>query len=244
MASFSSGGRRLGRVSRAAFDVLLPPRCLACGEIVAEPGTLCAGCWPHLAFLGPPMCACCGYPFDHDTGTGALCGACLRAPPVFDRARSVLRYDDHSRELVIAFKHRDRTDAARGYARWMARAGADVLADAELLVPVPLHRLRLLARRYNQSAELARALVRETGVLCAPDLLARTRRTPSQGRMSATQRRRNVQGAFAVRGAWRDRVAGRSVVLIDDVLTTGARGSTWSRWPAWGDLAAKAKAYI
>jgi ComF family protein len=135
----------------------------------------------------------------------------------------VLRYDDGSRDLVIAFKHRDRTDAAPAYGAWMARAGGDLLEAADLLVPVPLHRLRLIQRRFNQSALLAHALADRSGVTCAPDALIRTRPTPSQGRLSRSARARNVQGAFRVRR--REEVNGRRILLVDDVLTTGATAS-------------------
>ena len=143
-------------------------------------------------------------------------------PPAFDRARAVFRYDDASRGLVLGFKHADETHAAPAYGRWLARAGADLLTDADLVAPVPLHRWRLLYRRYNQAALLAHAVARQSGVRLAVDLLARRRHTPQQGRMSSLARRRNVRSAFAVRPQWRQAVEGKRVLLIDDVLTTGA----------------------
>ncbi len=173
------------------------------------------------------MCGACGFPFDFDLGAGALCGECARRLPPFHRARAVLRYDDGSRDLVIAFKHRDRTDAAPAYGAWMARAGAELLEDADLLVPVPLHRMRLIQRRFNQSALLAHALAARSGVACAPDALIRTRPTPSQGQFSRAARFRNVQGAFKVRRA--GDIGGRRIVLVDDVLTTGATASACAR---------------
>jgi len=210
------------RTARFALDLLLPPRCLACGETVADPGALCAACWPRLEFFSPPHCACCGYPFEYDTGPGSLCGACARQHPPFRCARSVLRYDESSRGLVISFKHRDRTDAAPAYGRWMARAGTEMLGNADVIVPVPLHRSRLIARRFNQAALLAQSLSRETGIACLPDLLVRTRATPSQGKLNAAQRRRNVQGAFSVRARRLPKLQGCNVLLVDDVYTTGA----------------------
>lgn len=201
------------------LDLVLPPRCLACGTPVAAAGALCGACWGTMTFLTPPWCACCGLPFDHH-GAGALCGACLARPPDFNRARAALRYDDASRRLVLAFKHADRLDAAPAYGRWLAAAGAELLDGADLLVPVPLHRQRLLRRRYNQAAELARALGRLSGVPVAPDLLVRHRPTPSQGHLSAGARRDNVRGAFRVGRA--GALDGARLVLIDDVLTTGA----------------------
>lgn len=219
-AVFSTGGVR--SAAGFALNMLLPPRCLSCGDTVAQTGALCAACWPDLQYITRPLCEGCGFPFAYDPGPGVLCGACIRETPPFDRARSVLRYDDSSRDLVIAFKHGDRTDAAPAYGRWMARAGAELIDQADLVVPVPLHRSRLLKRRYNQSAMLALAIGRESGAAVVPDLLVRTRKTPSQAGLGSAQRRRNVRGAFVVRGSRRKMLKGRRVLLVDDVYTTGA----------------------
>jgi len=205
----------------AALDLLLPPQCLSCRQVVAAPGTLCGVCFATLRFLSAPCCAACGIPFEFDLGgADALCGACIRARPSYDRARAVFRYDDASRGLILAFKHGDRIDAAPAYARWLARAGHALIADADLIAPVPLHWTRLFHRRYNQSALLTNALARLAGLPAAPDLLRRRRRTPSQGGLGRAERVRNVRGAFAVRTG--RPVAGKRILLIDDVLTTGA----------------------
>ncbi|MDG5495805.1 ComF family protein [Niveispirillum sp. BGYR6] len=207
---------------RSALDLLLPPRCLGCGDRVGTPGTLCPTCWTAMHFIDAPFCACCGLPFDYDAGAGALCGACIAAPPQFGRARAVLSYDDASRPLILGFKHGDRTDAAPGFARWMARSGATLLAECDVIAAVPLHRWRLLRRRYNQSALLALHLGRVSGKPVVPDLLIRRRATPSQGGLTAKGRARNVAGAFAAHPRHRDRISGARVLLVDDVLTTGA----------------------
>jgi ComF family protein len=212
----------LRRVVQGAAGLVLPRRCLACGTPVAGDGALCAECWPAVRFLGPPLCAVCGYPFEFDPGAGALCGSCAAQLPVFDRARSVFVYDSASRGPLLAFKHADRTDAAPTFARLLAVAAADLLPDADVIVPVPLHRRRLLARRFNQSALLAQALGRETKINAIPDLLVRKWHTPSQGGLSASARRRNVAGAFAVRKGMADAAGGATVLLVDDVFTTGA----------------------
>jgi ComF family protein len=219
----------LGRLGVRALDAVLPPRCLRCGVTVDAMGALCAGCWSEMAFLGPPLCACCGYPFEFDLGPGALCGACTRQMPAYGRARAVLRYDEASKDLILAFKHADRTDGAPAYGAWLARAGADLLSDAELIAPVPLHWTRLFARRYNQAALLTLALGAASGLQVVPDLLRRRRRTPSQGRLSAAARERNVAGAFVIHPRHRDTVAGRRILLVDDVLTTGATAEACAR---------------
>ncbi|MBI4184193.1 MAG: ComF family protein [Proteobacteria bacterium] len=220
---WQAAAHRAGR----ALDLVLPPQCLKCGAIVEEPGSLCADCWRGLSFIAPPLCAACGVPFAFEVGEGALCGACVARPPAYRRARSVMVYDQGSKGLVLAFKHADRTDAAPAFARWMMRAGESLLAGAELVVPVPLHRWRLLGRRYNQAALLAMALARLALRPCLPDLLLRRRATPALGGLGRDERRRALAGAFALNprhrrpgreAAWR----GRTLLLVDDVLTTGA----------------------
>jgi ComF family protein len=173
-----------------------------------------------MTFFAPPWCAVCGLPFPHPMGDDAICADCARDRSSWDRARAVLRYDKHSRRLVLALKHADRTHLARALGGWMRRAGAEVLDGADLVLPVPLHWTRLFARRYNQAGLLAHAIRAAGGPPVAPDWLVRRRRTPSQGRLGAAARARNVRGAFALR---RGRsVKGKRIVLVDDVLTTGA----------------------
>ena len=219
----------LARVAARTLDVLFPARCLKCGIELDATGALCASCWPEIAFIAPPQCACCGLPFPFDSGEGAVCGACLQASPEFDRARAVFVYNDASRDLVLSFKHADQTHAAPGFGRWLARAGRDLVADADFLVPVPLHRRRLFARRYNQAALLAHAVAKETGCAVAPDALIRTKPTQPHVDMGRSARLRNVAGAFAVNPRWRRHLTDKRVVLIDDVFTTGATVSSCAR---------------
>jgi ComF family protein len=149
------------------------------------------------------------------------CGECVRQPPAFDRARSAFRYDDASKGLVLSFKHGDRPGLARFFAPWLARAAGPLLAEADLLVPVPLHRWRLFQRRYNQAALLAQALARLAPGRYDPALLRRVRHTPPQGHLGRQARRDNVRAAFRL-GRPPERIAGRRILLVDDVLTTGA----------------------
>ena len=216
-------GRRL---YRTVLDAVLPPRCLKCGEILAGENGLCAACWQQLAWLSPPCCVCCGQPFPFDAGQGTLCGQCLQRRPSFERARAVFRYDERSRDLILGFKNADRTESAPTFARWMARAGAELLPDAELIVPVPLHWTRLAVRRFNQAALLAYAVGKLADRPVEPLALQRPRATVSQGRFGRLGRFRNVKGAMTVPERLRSRVAGRRILLIDDVVTTGATAET------------------
>lgn len=221
--------RAATRATKVVLDALLPPHCLACETAVDHFGALCPSCWRRLSFISAPQCALCGVPFEYDLGDDALCAACTARRPAYDRARAVLLYDETSRGLVLGFKHGDRLHGANAFGAWLARAGAPLLAQAELLVPVPLHRRRLFARRYNQAALLAHAAGRASGVKVASDLLKRLRATPSQGGMSASERRRNVRGAFEIAPGREAEVAGRALVLVDDVFTTGATAEACAR---------------
>ncbi len=212
----------IGGALRLALDAVLPPLCLSCRAIVSAPGSLCPACWQAITFLAPPLCAACGLPFELEAGPGAICAACAGGAAPYRRARAVFRYDDSSKPLVLRFKHADRLEGAPAFARWMARAGAELVADADLVAPVPLHRWRLLARRYNQAALLAVALGREAGLASVPDLLLRRRPTPSMGRMNRRERELNVKGAFTLAPGRAAAIAGRTVLLVDDVFTTGA----------------------
>jgi ComF family protein len=221
--------RSVRRAAVALLDTVLPPQCMACRAPVERLGSLCATCWNEVDFITDPVCALCGTPFEYDAGEGALCAACIAKPPVYGRARAALRYGDRSRGLVLGFKHGDRTERAATFAGWMARAGAAQIAGADVIAPVPLHRLRLAARRYNQSAMLANALGRSSGIPVIPDLLVRTRPTPSQAGRNRRARAENVRGAFAIRPNLGARIKGRRVLIIDDVLTSGATVAACAR---------------
>ena len=212
------------RAGRALLDLLLPPHCAACGAPVDAPGLLCPDCFRETGFITEPFCVRCGVPFANAALGGAehLCPGCRAAPPLFGRARAALRYDAQGRRLILPFKHADRTELSAVLAPHMARAGAVLLREADLLVPVPLHRRRLFQRRYNQAALLAQAVGRIAGRTCLPDALVRRRPTASLGEKSAAERAAEVAGAFAVRASRAARLVGRRVLLIDDVMTSGA----------------------
>jgi ComF family protein len=208
----------LRTLCRSVLDLFVPPTSPISGEAVGVAHTLTPKEWGGLRHIRAPLCACCGVPFPYDMGADAVCLRCTATPPVYSHARAAVAYDGTGKNLVLAFKHADRLDAAPLMAHLMGQAGDAILADATVLIPVPLHRTRLLARRYNQAAVLAHALGSARGLAVATDVLIRTRSTPSQGHKTRQQRFDNVRSAFAVR-----RMPGQArVVLIDDVMTTGA----------------------
>jgi ComF family protein len=207
---------------RLVLDFALPPLCPSCREPLGVNSGLCPSCWARLSLIEPPYCARLGIPFVYDSGPGLLSMEAIANPPSYDRARAAVCYDDVARALVHKLKYSDRLDLAPLLGRWMARAGRELLGDADALVPVPLHWRRQWARRFNQSGVLARAISGECGVPVAHGGLKRVRATPQQVGRSRTDRADNVQGAFEVPAENRAEIAGRRVVLIDDVLTSGA----------------------
>ena len=218
--------RRLGR---GILDLLLPQAMLDTGEAALGGGLSPSG-WSRIRFIEAPFCHACGAPFDHaEAGEKARCTPCEKRPFVFGRLRAAMLYDEHSRDLILRFKHGDRPELGGLDARWLSRAGDDVLERADAVLPVPLHRWRLFSRRYNQAAEIARPLARLRSLQYLPQALVRTRSTKSQGHGSARTRRLNVKGAFHSPGRRRDQVAGKRLVLIDDVFTTGATAEGCAR---------------
>jgi ComF family protein len=207
---------------RLVLDFALPPLCPSCREPIGEGVGLWAPCWSKLSLIEPPYCARLGIPFAYDPGAGLLSMEAIANPPAYDRARAAVRYDDVARTLVQAFKYSDRLDLAPMMGRWMARAGRELLADADALIPVPLHWRRRWARRFNQSAALAGAISALCGVPVAHGGLKRVRATPQQVGRSKAERAENVQGAFHVPAEHRADITGRHLVLVDDVLTSGA----------------------
>jgi ComF family protein len=214
----------------AALDLVFPPSCLYCRAAVDRHGALCAVCWGGFGFIEKPYCERLGTPFDRDIGPGAISLEAATAPPVFARARAVARYDgDKARALAHRLKYYDRLELAEPLGRWMARAGADLLADADLVTPTPLHPLRLAARRFNQSALLARVVSRESAVPAELQLLQRVKPTAPQVGLTRAQRAANLSGAFRAAPEKKPLIQGRNIVLIDDVLTTGATANAAAR---------------
>jgi ComF family protein len=210
-----------GAMMRAALDLALPRLCAACRAPVEGEG-LCPACWAKLSFITRPYCERLGVPFVYDPGPGILSMEAIADPPAYNRARAAVRFDEISRALVHALKYGDRLDLAPMMGRWISNAGRELLAETDALVPVPLHWRRQWARRFNQSAMLAAAVAKETGVPIAFGALKRIKATAQQVGLSQTERATNIQGAFKVPEDGKAAVAGRRLVLVDDVLTSGA----------------------
>src|SRR5215210_1028649 len=214
--------------ARLALDIALPTLCVACREPVHGEG-VCADCWAKLSFIAPPYCPRLGTPFVYDPGPGLLSMEAISDPPAYGRARAAVRYDDVARTLVHALKYQDRTDLAPAMGRWMARAGRELIDGADALIPVPLHWRRGWTRRYNQSGALARVIARQTGAKVVSEALRRIRPTQQQIGLSKTARAENVQGAFRVAKERQHEVAGKRLIVVDDVLTSGATADACAR---------------
>jgi len=206
--------------------MLFPPQTIDAGPRPLA-GGFSAGAWTRIRFLDGPVCDGCGMPFEFDPG--ARCAACLAKPRAFDAARAACLYDETSRDPILKLKHADRLDLAPMFARWLSRTARGLIDEADAVAPVPLHPFRLLRRRYNQAAEIARPLAAMTGTPYLPDALVRRRATATQGGKSGSGRRRNVAGAFEVPPSRAKQVAGLRILLIDDVLTTGATAEGCAR---------------
>jgi ComF family protein len=219
-------GPRAKALWRDTLDLIFPPQALDGGPRPQSNG-LSAEAWSRVHFLDGPVCDGCGLPFEYEQG--GRCAACLARPRAFDAARAACLYDDLSRDPILQLKHADRVDLAPLFARWLSRAARELLEEADAVAPVPLHPFRLFRRRYNQAAEIARPLAAMAGSDYLPDALIRRRATSTQGGKSGSGRRRNVAGAFEVPPARRAKVEGRRILLIDDVLTTGATAEACAR---------------
>lgn len=204
------------------LDFIFPPQCLICRNRVDAHGTLCIICWKDVHFITEPYCACCGLPFDFDIGKHAMCGDCIQERPSFSRARAAFKYDDASSKLVTALKYNDQLHLATIYGSWLAKAGQELIVSSDIIIPVPLHWKRFASRRYNQASLLAYALARHCNLRVLPDALKRIKPTQPQTGLTRKERQKNVHGAFEVNAKYSQAIQGKSLLLIDDVMTTSA----------------------
>lgn len=217
--------RRFARMGRTALDVILPPLCLNCQTRLPDHDALCAPCWRRIDFIRPPICDRLGIPMPYDIGETMISAAAAAHPPMFDRARAVARYDGLMREMIHEFKFRDTHHAKKLFGRWLTQCDATIIEQADVIVPVPLARARLLSRRFNQAQLLASEIARQTRKPMLPLALQRVRATAHQVGLTRLQRERNVAGAFAINNAFALQISGHSILLVDDVMTTGATAS-------------------
>lgn len=219
----------LSVLATAVVDFALPPRCPSCGTITAGNYRFCLECWEKIDFLGPPCCESCGLPFAFEQPEESRCGACLADPPAHDRSRAAIAYGEVARKVALKLKYGRKTGLARLVAAHMERHVPVEGRDRMILVPVPLHRWRLWWRGFNQSALIAGALSRSLGIPVELEILKRVKRTPPLRGMNPRERSKTLSGAFALDKADRLRVAGRTVLLIDDVYTSGATANGCAR---------------
>lgn len=217
----------LKTLARQLLDILLPPKCLNCAKRVESPHAICPDCWKDIHFISDPKCTVCGYPFGVEmsseiglTGKNE-CATCFQTERAYTKAISAIRYDDESRKMIIGFKHNDRLEYAQFFVNLLKIAGQNIFDECDIIVPVPLHRKRLLNRRYNQSAVLSRLLARELFIEHEPEALKRTKNTPPQ-QGNKNKRHLNVRGAFSIKSKFENKIREKRVLLIDDVYTTGA----------------------
>jgi len=219
----------ISRTLDGLASLAMPPVCLACNASLGSRDCICPECWSRIDFIGPPLCDRLGLPMPFSTGGPMVSAAAIATPPTYRKARAIARYDGVMRTLIHGFKYRDRHDSRQLFGRWLETAGTELTRDCDVIVPVPLHRWRLLSRRFNQAAILSRELSRRTGRPMQPHLLKRTRRTSRQIRLTNAQRSANVRGAFAVAKRHHAAIAGRNILLVDDVITTGATANACAR---------------
>ena len=219
-------------------DLLLPPVCIVCRTRIGNHGLVCGACFAEIDFIAAPLCERLGVPLPYETGDGPnLSASAIANPPAYDRARAAARYSATMRDLIQSFKYRDRHEGLPLFGRWLVKAGHELLADADLIVPVPLYRSRLWSRRFNQSALLAQEAGRLSGVPVDCFVLKRVRATASQVGLTAKQRKRNVAGAFKIDPAGKERIRGKRVIVVDDVVTTGATVEACAKTLKWAGAA-------
>lgn len=204
------------------LDIIFPPCCISCGENVNESGTICHKCWGEINFISDPQCNICGFPFDFEISNNPICAACAKEKPHFSKARAVFLYDDSSKKMVTSFKYTDRIENRKAYAKWMARIGENLIADADFLIPVPIHLRKLISRKYNQAGLLAQEISKISGKKTVTNALIRKKHTIKQASLNRRIRFQNISGAFNVNDKFSTILEGKRILLIDDVITTGA----------------------
>lgn len=212
----------LKAATNKVMNLLLPPRCISCGELVNDVGSLCGKCWAEIDFINEPLCISCGYPLEPTAGKNSICGHCIMEEPPYKAGRSVFCYNDKSKSLILDFKYSDKIQSAKRYATWMLNSAKDLIEDSDYIVPVPLHWRRLVERRYNQAAIISNEIAKISGKKVLSQGLIRKKYTPPQVSLTRKQRLKNVKGAFAVNPRLAERIKGKKLVLVDDVMTTGA----------------------
>jgi len=208
--------------AKRLLDIIYPPHCISCGDSVSQNGTICAHCWGDINFITDPQCYICGFPFDFEALEGSVCAGCTKNPPRFAKARSVFLYDDASRKMITSFKYNDRIENRAAYARWMARVGADMIREADFIIPVPLHFFKLLIRKYNQAALLSHELAKIVDKKVLARAIIRKKYTKTQAAFSHKGRFKNIGGAFKINPKYQQILHGKKILLVDDVITTGA----------------------
>lgn len=219
---FAHAGKAAKTVLRAAIDAIYPPTCSGCAKQLAEPGALCGTCWNNVRFIEKPYCPVLGTPFSTDIGEGMLSARAISNPPAYSRARAAVAYHGLALRFVHGLKFQDRQDNATWMADWMARAAPDLIEDADVIVPIPLHWRRLVLRRFNQSALLAQNIANDGQKSFSPSALKRVKATVSQRGLMAKDRAANLKNSFTVPDDRVMAIHGRRVLLIDDVITTGS----------------------
>ncbi len=202
------------------LNYIYPPRCVSCSELMQENGKFCGSCWSQLNFITKPYCRICCFEFSFDPGEGNdICLKCNTTPPSYNFARSVLRFDEHSKKLIHNLKYHDSTFVATNFAKIIVNMYKHEISDADYIIPVPMHKWKRVFRLYNQAQILASEIMKEIGVKMLPDVLIKTKHTKSQTGLSKSQRQKNLKGSIIAKGS---SVKGKKVILVDDVMTTGS----------------------
>ena len=214
--------KNLNNLLRFILDIILPPRCLICGTVVYKENGLCSECFNKISFLSDQSCPVCGrpYTFPIENSKQMICAKCLTKPPKLEGLKAVFSYDNFSKNLILPFKHADRTDVVPYLSKLMYQRGKDILSDCDYIIPVPLHWQRLMKRKYNQAALLAVQLEKLSDKKCLLTTLKRIKKTENQGHKTKEERLENIKDAFFISRP--ERIKGKSIVLVDDVYTTGA----------------------